>query len=232
MKVQIQAVSPQDLAAKLRDGLSQSWAVLYAATGRRALAPDPPADCPEKLAALLAKHAKHVHEWESRRDRLTADVEALALAMTKAATSGADVSARGAALRAERYNLLQAVYDLVVSRKPLLEQIVEVLAPRAALAETALGKTRTTAAANLRKAGWQSDATITTGKGQHPDAEARQLAIAVDKTEPVRAALAALNDARTGLNVVRQLLTSTDADLAAVGERLLTAWQALAGDLV
>jgi len=230
--MKIQAVSPQDLAVKLRDRLTESWAVLYVAMGRRSLAPDPPADCPEKLVALLAKHAERVAEWESRRDLLTADVEALALAMAKAATPGAEIFERALALRAERYDLLQGVYDLVVSRKPLLEQIIEVLAPRAAQAETALQKTREKAAAGLRRAGWQSQAELTTGKGQHPVAEARQLAVAVDQTEPVRAALAALTDAKTALDVVRRLLTSTDADLAAVGERLIGAWHGLAGDLI
>jgi len=230
--MKIQAVSPQDLAAKLRDRLTESWAVLYVAMGRRSLAPDPPADCPEKLAALLAKHAERVAEWESRRDRLTANVEVLALAMIKPTMPGAEVGGRAAALRAERYDLLQDVYDLIVSRKPLLEQIIEVLAPRAAQAETALQKSREKAAAGLRRAGWQSEAELTTGKGQHPAAEARQLATVVDQTGPVRAALAALTDAKTALDMVRRLLTSTDADLAAVGDRLLTAWQALAGDLV
>ncbi|MCX5673440.1 MAG: hypothetical protein NTX87_00370 [Planctomycetota bacterium] len=230
--MKIQAVSPQDLAAKLRDRLTESWAVLYAATGHRALAPDPPADCPEKLAALLAKHAERVAEWESRRDRLTADVDALALLVAKAATPGTEVSERALALRAERYDLLQAVYDLVVSRKPLLEQVVEVLEPRVAQAETALERSREKAAAGLRRAGWQSEAELTTGKGQHPAAEARQLAIATDQTVPVRAALATLTDAKTALDMVRRLLMSTDADLAVIGQRLIEAWQTLAGDLV
>jgi hypothetical protein len=194
--------------------------------------PTAPPDCPADLAKRLDEYVGRFRDLLARQQALVAGVETLALAVNSVNVSGADVIVKAAALRGERYDVLQALATLVMDRRPLFQAITEVLTVRVTEAEENLAKAEAKGTSALKKSGWTPQSALAGRWGMYPEAEARQVAAEVRKMEAVGAAVGVLDDLKNALAQANRMIERTVADTNAVGAEVFRAWWALVGDLV
>lgn len=192
-------------------------------------APDLP-DAPAGLAKAIQVHTAAVAEFTARRDAIDAATASLADALDDPEISGARLAGQVEALRCERFDVARLHVDLLLAKRPILEDLAEHLERGVRLNIAMVEKVRERGRKDLLKAGYQPPAAVT-APGVNPEIEEHQMMQAINRTAPVREAQAAVETVKVALDLARHQAAAVDHDAALVRERVLTAWRMIVGKI-